>query len=164
MSVASISEKRAQQASEVFHQPWFRCYHSQDPIGLELAGALKNVYAIVAGLADGLGFENNTRAMIITRGLSEMTRIGVAYGADPLTFLGLSGVGDLFLTCTSPTSRNYTVGYRMGKGESLDHIVETLGSVAEGVSTSKGAKIIIDELGVNAAIVDNVSCCSSLKA
>lgn len=85
-----------------------------------------------------------------------MTRIGVAYGADPLTFLGLSGVGDLFLTCTSSTSRNYTVGYRMGKGESLDKIIETLGSVAEGVTTAKGAKLIIDDLGVNATIVSNV--------
>jgi glycerol-3-phosphate dehydrogenase len=95
--------------------------------------------------------------VLITRGLSEMTRIGVAYGASPLTFLGLGGVGDLFLTCNSPTSRNYTVGYRMGKGESLERIVETLGSVAEGVSTSKGVKMIIDELGVKATIATAVS-------
>ncbi|KAI0788688.1 NAD-dependent glycerol-3-phosphate dehydrogenase [Abortiporus biennis] len=156
VSVASLSDEAAEQASELFHQPWFRCYTGGDPIGLELAGALKNVYAIAAGMADGLGYENNTRAMLITRGLAEMTRIGTAYGASPLTFLSLAGVGDLFLTCSSPTSRNYTVGFRLGKGEKLDHIIETLGSVAEGVSTAKGVKSIIDELGVKASIATGV--------
>jgi glycerol-3-phosphate dehydrogenase len=86
-----------------------------------------------------------------------MTRIGVAYGASPLTFLGLGGVGDLFLTCSSSTSRNYTVGYRMGKGESLEAVVETLGSVAEGVTTAKGVKMITDELGMKATIATAVS-------
>ncbi|KII94154.1 hypothetical protein PLICRDRAFT_100353 [Plicaturopsis crispa FD-325 SS-3] len=156
VSVASLTESQAVKASEVFHQPWFRCYTGQDPIGIELAGALKNVYAIAAGMADGLGFADNTRAMIITRGLSEMTRIGAAYGASPLTFLGLAGVGDLFLTCSSPASRNYTVGYRLGKGESLEHIIKTLGSVAEGVTTAKGLKSIIDELGVSASIANSI--------
>lgn len=152
----------------------YQSYTGKDPIGIELAGALKNIYAIAAGLADGLGFENNTRAgeppvfalvdvlltkfeALITRGLAEMTRIGVCYGANPLTFLGLAGVGDLFLTCSSPTSRNYTVGYRLGKGESLDNIIKTLGSVAEGVTTVKGVKSIIDELGVDAPIATAVS-------
>jgi len=152
VSVASLSEAQAQKASDLFHQPWFRCYTGKDPIGIELAGALKNIYAIAAGLADGLGFENNTRAALITRGLAEMTRIGVCYGANPLTFLGLAGVGDLFLTCSSSASRNYTVGYRLGKGESLDNIIRTLGSVAEGVTTAKGVKALIDELGVDAPI------------
>lgn len=152
VSVASFTESEAEKAALLFHQPHFRCYTGNDPIGIELSGALKNVYAIAAGAADGLGFENNTRAMIITRGLAEMTCIGTAYGASPLTFLGLAGVGDLFLTCSSPTSRNYTVGYRLGKGESLEKITNTLGSVAEGVSTSKGVKIIIDELGIQAPI------------
>jgi len=150
-------------------------YTGKDPIGIELAGALKNIYAIAAGLADGLGFENNTRAgelsccldglfraltnfeALITRGLAEMTRIGVCYGANPLTFLGLAGVGDLFLTCSSSASRNYTVGYRLGKGESLDNIIRTLGSVAEGVTTAKGVKALIDELGVDAPIATAVS-------
>lgn len=86
-----------------------------------------------------------------------MTCIGTAYGASPLTFLGLAGVGDLFLTCSSPSSRNYTVGYRLGKGESLDTIIDTLGSVAEGVSTTEGVKKIIDELGVQAPIASSVS-------
>jgi len=138
------------------------------------------VYAIAAGMSDGLGFQNNTRAswyhsissashlysadsritayaVIITRGLAELTCIGTAYGASPLTFLGLAGVGDLFLTCSSSNSRNYTVGYRLGRGESLDDIVKTLGSVAEGVPTAKGAKMIIDELGINAPIATSVS-------
>jgi len=95
--------------------------------------------------------------VIITRGLAELTCIGTAYGASPLTFLGLAGVGDLFLTCSSSNSRNYTVGYRLGRGESLDDIVKTLGSVAEGVPTAKGAKMIIDELGINAPIATSVS-------
>lgn len=86
-----------------------------------------------------------------------MTRIGSAYGASPLTFLTLSGVGDLFLTCTSPTSRNYTVGFRLGRGEKIDHIIKTLGSVAEGVTTTKAVKTIIDELGVSAPIATAVS-------
>lgn len=156
VSVVSLSEAHAERASEVFHQPWFRCYTGYDPVGVELAGALKNVYAIAAGMADGLGFENNTRASLITRGLAEMTRIGTAYGANPLTFLSLAGVGDLFLTCSSPTSRNYTVGYRLGKGETLDEIVRTLGSVAEGVTTAKGLKAIVDDLGVAAPIAIGV--------
>lgn len=94
---------------------------------------------------------------IITRSLAELTRIGVAYGAEPLTFTTLAGVGDLMLTCSSPSSRNYTVGYRLGKGEKLEDILNTLGSVAEGVTTAAGAKIIVDELGVHAPIVNAVS-------
>ncbi|KAN0111613.1 6-phosphogluconate dehydrogenase, C-terminal-like protein [Russula decolorans] len=152
VSIASLSEDQAEKASHVFHQPWFRCYTGNDPIGLELAGALKNVYAIASGMSEGLGFENNTRASLITRGLSEMTRIGVAYGANPLTFLSLAGVGDLFLTCSSSTSRNYTVGFRLGRGERLEEVLRTLGSVAEGVTTAKGLKAIVDELEVPAPL------------
>lgn len=96
------------------------------------------------------------KSVIITRGLSEMTCIGTAYGASPLTFLGLAGVGDLFLTCSSSNSRNYTVGHRLGKGEKLDVIMSTLGSVAEGVPTTKGVKKIIEELGINTPIANAV--------
>ncbi|KAH6916924.1 glycerol-3-phosphate dehydrogenase [Coprinopsis sp. MPI-PUGE-AT-0042] len=156
VSVASYTGEEADKAANLFHQPHFRCYTGGDPIGIELSGALKNVYAIAAGMSDGLGFENNTRAMVITRGLAEMTCIGVAYGASPLTFLGLAGVGDLFLTCSSSNSRNYTVGYRLGKGEPLDVIMNTLGSVAEGVPTTKGVKKIIESLGVRAPIATSV--------
>ncbi|CEL53949.1 NAD(P)H-dependent glycerol-3-phosphate dehydrogenase [Rhizoctonia solani AG-1 IB] len=156
VSVSSLSLTHAQQVSDLFHQPWFRCYTGADPVGVELAGALKNVYAIATGIADGLGYENNTRAGLITRALAEMTRIGSAYGASPLTFLSLAGIGDLMLTCTSSKSRNYTVGYRLGKGEQLDYIVKTLGSVAEGVTTSEGLKPMTQKLGVYAPIADGV--------
>jgi len=156
VSVASLSMFHADKAALVFHQPWFRCYTNKDPIGVELAGAGKNVYAIATGISDGLGFENNARAGLITRSLVEMTRIGKALGASPITFLSLAGVGDLFLTCTSTNSRNYTVGYRLGKGETLDHILKTLGSVAEGVSTAKGYKELIDRVGVEAPIAQAV--------
>ncbi|KAJ6621108.1 glycerol-3-phosphate dehydrogenase [Mycena sp. CBHHK59/15] len=147
VSVASFTEAEANKTSDLFHQPHFRCYTGSDPIGIELSGALKNVYAIAAGMSDGLGYENNTRAMIITRGLAEMTCIGTAYGASPLTFLGW---------LDSLSSRNYTVGFRLGQGESLKTIIDTLGSVAEGVSTAKGVKTIIDKLGVKAPIAERV--------
>ena len=104
----------------------------------------------------GAAVAERVGAGIITRGLAEMTRIGTAYGARPLTFLSLAGVGDLFLTCSSPTSRNYTVGYRLGKGEGLEEIVRTLGSVAEGVTTAKALRAIVDELGVAAPIACGV--------
>lgn len=107
---------------------------------------MKNVYAIASGVASGLGFEANTRAALVTRSLAEMSRIGAALNADPLTFQSLAGVGDLWLTCSSEKSRNFTVGYRLGKGEKLDHIIETLGSTAEGVQTAKGAMALIDSL------------------
>ncbi|KAG8714476.1 hypothetical protein FRC09_017574 [Ceratobasidium sp. 395] len=149
VSVSSLSLSHAQKTSDLFHQPWFRCYTGADPVGVELAGALKNVYAIASGIADGLGYENNTRA-------AEMTRIGTAYGASPLTFLSLAGIGDLMLTCTSAKSRNYTVGYRLGKGEKLDEIIRTLGSVAEGVTTSEGLKPLTQKLEVHAPIADGV--------
>lgn len=156
VSVASHSISCAQATAELFHQPHFRCYVNSDPIGVELAGALKNIYAIAAGVAAGLGYQANTRAGLVTRSLAEMTRIGVAYGSDPLTFLSLSGVGDLFLTCSSEKSRNFTVGYRLGKGEDLHTILETLGSVAEGVDTTKSAYSMVKKRGLDAPILEHV--------
>ncbi|EJT99954.1 NAD-dependent glycerol-3-phosphate dehydrogenase [Dacryopinax primogenitus] len=156
VSIASLSPEHAQRASDLFHQPWFRCYTNPDPVGVELAGALKNVYAIASGIADGMGYENNTRAGLITRSLAEMTRVGTAYGASPLTFLSLAGVGDLFLTCSSTTSRNFTVGRRLGEGEQLQHIIDTLGSVAEGVTTAKALHSILRRLEVTAPIAEGV--------
>lgn len=129
---------------------------NDDPVGVEIAGAAKNVYAIGCGIATGLGFENNTRSGLITRSLAEMTRIGVQLGAKPLTFLSLAGVGDLMLTCSSESSRNYTTGLRLGKGEKLKDIVESLGSVAEGVETAKGLHNIVKRLGVEAPIATEV--------
>ncbi|KZT55018.1 NAD-dependent glycerol-3-phosphate dehydrogenase [Calocera cornea HHB12733] len=156
VSVASLSSEHAQRTSDLFHQPWFRCYTNPDPVGVELAGALKNVYAIASGIADGMGYENNTRAGLITRSLGEMTRVGTAYGASPLTFLSLAGVGDLFLTCSSTSSRNFTVGRRLGEGEKLDHIIKTLGSVAEGVTTAKALHSILKKLEIKAPIAEGV--------
>ncbi|MCB8889684.1 NAD(P)H-dependent glycerol-3-phosphate dehydrogenase [Vreelandella malpeensis] len=114
---------------------YFRVYASDDRHGVELGGALKNIYAISAGMAAALGMGENTRSMLMTRALAEMGRFAVAQGANPMTFLGLAGVGDLIVTCSSKLSRNYRVGYAMGEGRSLDEAVEALGQVAEGVNT-----------------------------
>ena len=156
VSVASHDPDRALAAQKMCHTPLFRCYTSSDPVGLEIAGALKNVIAIASGAAAGLGYQENSRAAFLTRGLAEMTRIGLALKANPITFNGLGGVGDLFLTCTSKKSRNFTVGYRLGNGEQLDTIVESVGSVAEGVTTAKAAFELVDRLGVDAPIIREV--------
>ncbi|WP_390590395.1 NAD(P)H-dependent glycerol-3-phosphate dehydrogenase [Simiduia litorea] len=115
----------------------FRVYANKDKRGVELAGALKNIYAIISGMATALGAGSNTHAMLITRSLAEMSRMGSKLGANPMTFLGLAGVGDLILTCTSDLSRNYRVGFALGQGRALDDIVNELGQVAEGVNTLK---------------------------
>ncbi len=146
----------AAKVQELFHTSFFRVYTTPDPIGLEVAGALKNVIALAAGAAAGLGFQQNAKAALLTRGLAEITRIGLMMGSDPLTFLGLGGVGDLFLTCTSEKSRNFTVGFRLGKGETLDHVLATLGSVAEGVWTTKAAFELSKSLGADAPIIKAV--------
>lgn len=156
VSLASRHPKRAVAAQKMCHTPLFRCYTSDDPVGLEIAGALKNVIAIAAGAAAGLGYQENSRAALLTRGLAEMTRIGLALGANPITFNGLGGVGDLFLTCTSKKSRNFTVGYRLGEGEKLDAIVSSVGSVAEGVTTAKAAYELVRRLQVDAPIISEV--------
>jgi glycerol-3-phosphate dehydrogenase (NAD(P)+) len=119
--------------------PWFRCYTSTDVIGVELGGALKNVIAIAVGICDGLGLGDNARAAVMTRGLREITRLGVSMGADPLTFLGLAGMGDLLLTCTGDLSRNRRVGLALGRGEQLETIVAGMNEVAEGVRTTEAA-------------------------
>ena len=153
VSVACLDPESNRATQILFHSSLFRVYTTDDPIGLELAGALKNVIAIASGAAAGLGFQQNAKAALLTRGLAEITRIGACLGANPLTFMGLGGVGDLFLTCTSEKSRNYTVGYRLGKGESLDEVLQTLGSVAEGVSTAKAAFELCEKLKVDSPIV-----------
>ncbi|WP_416399100.1 NAD(P)H-dependent glycerol-3-phosphate dehydrogenase [Allohahella sp. A8] len=115
----------------------FRVYENSDVFGVELAGALKNIYAIIAGMAAALSLGENTKAMLITRSLAEMSRFAVRMGANPMTFLGLAGVGDLVVTCSSPLSRNYRVGYSLGQHESVESIVSSLGQVAEGVNTTR---------------------------
>lgn len=123
----------------VFMTPCFRVYAGTDVVGVQLGGALKNVMALAAGVVDGLDLGHNARAALMTRGLAEMIRLGVALGADPKTFYGLSGVGDLVLTCTGPLSRNHTVGVRLGRGETLPAILKETHAVAEGVRTSSAA-------------------------
>ena len=156
VTVACKKIERANWAQELFHAAHFRVYTSEDPIGIEVAGAMKNVVAIASGAAVGIGFQMNARAAIITRGLAEITRVGVALGANPLTFNGLAGVGDLFLTASSEKSRNFSVGYRLGKGESLDEVLNTVGSVAEGVATTKAAYELAKQLKVETPITDQV--------
>lgn len=153
VSIACKNADSNKQTQALFHTSLFRVYTTDDPIGLEVAGALKNVIALASGAAAGLGFQQNARAALLARGLAEIARIGAAMGANPITFMGLGGVGDLFLTCTSEKSRNYTVGYRLGKGESLDEVLKTLGSVAEGVSTTKAAYSLCEKLKVDSPIV-----------
>ena len=136
----------------IFSTRWFRCYSSTDVAGVELGGALKNIMAIAAGVCDGLGFGHNARAALMTRGLAEISRIGVACGARAMTFMGLSGLGDLTLTCTGDLSRNRQVGLRLGRGESLDDIVHSLGMVAEGVKTAEAVHALAGRLGVSAPI------------
>jgi glycerol-3-phosphate dehydrogenase (NAD(P)+) len=123
----------------VFMTPCFRVYAGSDMMGVQLGGALKNVMALAAGVVDGLNLGHNARAALITRGLAEMIRLGVALGGDSKTFYGLSGVGDLVLTCTGPLSRNHTVGVRLGRGETLPDILKETQAVAEGVRTSSAA-------------------------
>jgi glycerol-3-phosphate dehydrogenase (NAD(P)+) len=129
-------------------------YTSTDVRGVELGGSLKNVIAIAAGVVDGLGFGNNSRAALITRGLAEITRLGVAAGADPRTFAGLAGMGDLILTCTGALSRNRSVGVELGRGRKLDDILEGMVMVAEGVRTAKSAHGLARKLGIEMPIVD----------
>jgi glycerol-3-phosphate dehydrogenase (NAD(P)+) len=136
VSCASVHKADAAMIQELFSTPSFRVYTNTDPIGVELGGVLKNVIAIASGITDGLELGTNARAALITRGLNEISRLGVAMGGRRETFFGLSGVGDLVLTCTGVLSRNYTVGLRLGRGESMDEIVSSMKMVAEGVKTS----------------------------
>lgn len=151
--VGSFSEGAVQQMQQTFGHPSFRVYGSSDVLGVQLGGALKNVYAVGAGIGDGLGFGENTKATLVTRGLAEMIRIGEKAGADARTFSGLSGIGDLVATCSSSQSRNWTVGYRLARGEPLPHILATMGMVAEGVPTAPVALALAQSLGVEAPII-----------
>ena len=133
-----------------------RVYSSDDPAGVQVGGALKNVIAIAAGASDGLGFGHNTRAALITRGLAEMARLAVAKGGNVLTLAGLSGLGDLVLTCSGELSRNRTVGFELGKGRQLDEVLAGLGHVAEGVTTTHSAHHLAERLGVDLPITSEV--------
>jgi glycerol-3-phosphate dehydrogenase (NAD(P)+) len=143
-------------AQFLFNGPRFRAYTGSDPIGVEVGGASKNVIAIATGIADGLGFGDNTRAGLMTRGLREMTRLGVALGARPETFSGLSGMGDLIATATSPHSRNRAVGLRIGRGETLEEILRSTVTVAEGVESTRSFHQLAERLGVEIPITREV--------
>ena len=154
--VASFSEKLANRVQSLFKVPYFRVYTTTDVMGVELGGALKNVLAIGVGVAAGKGFGANTRAGMITRGLNEMARLGMQRGANPLTLMGLSGMGDLVLTCSSPLSRNRTVGEMLGKGRSLQEILEEMKMVAEGVKTARSVHFLAQRHGVEMPICHQI--------
>lgn len=156
-TVAACSDvDRAGQVLEASTTPYFRVYTNPDRVGCETGGAVKNVIALAAGIADGMGFGQNTKATLVTRGLAEMTRLGVALGGKPLTFLGLAGVGDLVVTCSSEDSRNRTVGDRIGGGESLDDIIDSMNMVAEGVKSSQAIQQLAVDHDVDMPITDAV--------
>ncbi len=156
-SVISMSDAVvADQLQEVFSTKLFRVYTNPDLVGCELAGALKNVMAIASGMADGLGTGDNTRAAVITRGLTELSRLGAAMGGNPMTFAGLAGMGDLLATCISPQSRNRHVGVELGQGRTIEEIIESMHMVAEGVKTSKVVMELAEEFGVDMPIAEQV--------
>lgn len=153
---ASPDLMRAELVQEAVMAPSFRVYTNPDKVGVEVGGAVKNVIALGAGMARGMELGDNALAAVITRGLAEMQRLGVAMGGDPLTFSGLAGVGDLVATCTSSQSRNNTVGYRLGRGESLDEVVTRMNMVAEGVRSSRAIVALAREHGVEMPIAEGV--------
>lgn len=156
VTVASKNEEKANIVQNLFINSSFRVYTSKDVIGVELGGALKNIIALGAGISDGLGFGDNAKAALITRGLAEITRLGTAMGANPLTFLGLCGVGDLIVTSTSQHSRNWRAGEALGKGKSLETILDEMGMVVEGVRTTKAAHLLSKEVQVEMPITDGL--------
>ncbi len=146
--IASPDEGVRELVKSALKSKFFRVYANNDMFGVELGGSLKNIYAIIAGIAAALGMGHNTNSMLVTRALTEMARFGKEMGADPMTFLGLAGVGDLVVTCSTPLSRNYRIGLALGKGTPLQQAITELGQVAEGVNTVKLVKQKADELGV----------------
>jgi len=156
ITLASYDPAIGKKAQESLSNSYFRVYTNQDVIGVELAGSLKNVVAIAAGVLEGLGYGYNTMAALLTRGLAEMARLGVSMGGSPQTFSGLAGMGDLVLTCTGGLSRNRTLGVRLGKGEKLDDIMKSAKTVAEGVKTARAARDLAKKYRIEMPIVDEV--------
>ncbi|MDB4866617.1 MAG: NAD(P)H-dependent glycerol-3-phosphate dehydrogenase [Cohnella sp.] len=155
--VASQAPECAEAAQDFFmNEAYFRVYTNPDMIGVETAGAIKNIIALGAGLSDGLGFGDNAKAALITRGLAEITRLGSAMGANPLTFAGLAGVGDLIVTCTSPHSRNWRAGSMLAQGLPLAEVLERMGMVVEGVRTTKAAHDLAALYGVEMPITEQL--------
>lgn len=154
--IASGNKGAAEKAQDAFTTKYFRVYTHNDTEGVELGGAVKNVIAIAAGISDGLGFGYNTRAALITRGLAEISRLGVKMGANPLTFSGLAGLGDLVLTCTGELSRNRTVGFKIGQGMTLSEATDGMKMVAEGIATSRAVYELSRKVGVEMPITEHV--------
>ncbi|VAX18694.1 Glycerol-3-phosphate dehydrogenase [NAD(P)+] [hydrothermal vent metagenome] len=155
-AIASKNLEAVKLAQSVLSAPYFRLYTHADVVGVELGGAVKNVMAVAAGISDGLGFGHNTRAALITRGLHEMTKLGVSMGADERTFAGLAGMGDLLLTCTGDLSRNRNVGMRLGRGEKIDEIKKSMTAVAEGVATALSVYHLAKKQKVDMPIANEV--------
>lgn len=155
--VACVDESKAQQVQQACHSPFFRPYTNTDVVGTELGGAVKNVIALAVGMAEGLGFGDNSRASVITRGLAETARLGGALGADPYTFSGLAGLGDLVATCSSPLSRNRTFGEKLGRGMSVAEIMASTRQVAEGVRSCESVLDLAHRVGVDMPIVEAVT-------
>jgi glycerol-3-phosphate dehydrogenase (NAD(P)+) len=156
VTLATNSPETGLLLQEIFNTGYFRVYTHSDILGVELGGALKNVIAIASGISDGLGLGHNARAALITRGIAEMMRLGENMGADKRTFSGLSGMGDLVLTCTGPLSRNYSVGIKLGQGMKLSDILSSTKSVAEGVATALSAFELSRKFGVEMPIIEQV--------
>jgi glycerol-3-phosphate dehydrogenase (NAD(P)+) len=156
VTVASRRREIAHFLQRLFSTPYFRVYTSHEVTGAELGGALKNIFAIGTGILEGMGLGDNSRAAVITRGLAEMTRLGARLGANPMTLMGLAGLGDLILTCTGPQSRNFQVGVKLGKGMGLAEILEGMTNVAEGVKTARAVHLLAQQLGVEMPIIEAV--------
>ena len=157
ISCASTSRKNAQKVQQLFSNDYFRLYTNSDLIGVEVAGAVKNVIAIAAGILVGKHYGDDAKAALMTRGLAEITRLGVNYfGADPMTFSGLSGIGDLIVTCTSVNSRNWRCGKQLGEGKSLDYILQNMGQVVEGATTVKAVHELCQEKQIDMPISEAI--------
>ncbi|MBT2446875.1 NAD(P)-dependent glycerol-3-phosphate dehydrogenase [Streptomyces sp. ISL-43] len=154
--VACVDEAVARRLQAACHTPYFRPYTSTDVVGCELGGAVKNVIGLAVGIADGMGLGDNTKGSLITRGLAEATRLGLAMGADPLTFSGLAGLGDLVATCSSPLSRNHTFGTNLGRGMTLEETIAVTKQTAEGVKSCQSVADLARRHGVDMPITDTV--------
>ncbi|MFT4413108.1 NAD(P)H-dependent glycerol-3-phosphate dehydrogenase [Fredinandcohnia humi] len=152
VTVSSKNMGAAEKVQDLFINQHFRVYTNPDIVGVEIGGALKNIIALAAGITDGLGYGDNAKAALITRGLAEISRLGSKMGANPLTFSGLTGIGDLIVTCTSVHSRNWRAGNLLGKGHSLEEVLENMGMVVEGVRTTKAAYQLAQKMGVTMPI------------
>jgi len=153
---ASIKRETAEKVQDIFMAPKLRVYTNPDVVGVEIGGALKNVIALATGISDGLGYGDNSKAALITRGMTEIARLGVKLGANPLTFAGLTGIGDLVVTCTSMHSRNRRAGIALGQGKQLEDVLKEMGMVVEGVRTTKAAVLLSEKFSVDLPIATEV--------